>query len=101
MASSNSNDPLTRRGGLTDRPAGSLDRPLARGGALLVGLERDRFISAEAPVESPGNADFVACLDQEAAVIKKMQEDGLVDEGRAALFISRAEARCRAQNPDP
>ena len=109
-ASSNSNDPLSRRGGLSHKSGSLLDRPLARGGALLVGLaaaallihiERDRFFAAEAPAESPSDVAFLVCFEKEEAVIRQMQEDGLVDEGRATLFISRAEARCRALVPSP
>lgn len=97
---------------MSDKPISFLDRPLARGAAILVGLaaaallayiERDRFMpggpSAEAP--GPGTAAFEACFEQETATINKMLEEGLIDEGRAALFTSRAEARCRTQNPAP
>jgi hypothetical protein len=95
---------------VTEKHAGPLDRPSARVGAVLVGLaaaalliyiERDRFLAAETPAKDPADAAFLACFEQETVVIEKMQMDGVVDESRASLFRSRAEARCRAQNPSP
>ncbi len=67
---------------------------------LLLYIERDRFLGAE-PVEAdPAVAAYQACISQETAPIEKMLADGVIDEARATLFSSRAEARCRAQNPN-
>lgn len=110
MVSSNSNDRPAQRVNVTDKHLGPLDRPSARVGAVLVGLaaaallifiERDRFLAAELPEVDPADAAFLACFEQEVATIERMQADGVVDESRATLFRSRAEARCRAQNPAP
>jgi len=84
------------------------DGLLARGAALLVALgaaglllyiERERFFGAEPAATNPALAALQACLRQETAPLDKMLSEGLLDEAQAALFRSRAEARCRAQNP--
>jgi hypothetical protein len=66
---------------------------------LLLYIERDRFLAAEPAETDLAVAAFRACLDQETAPIEKMLADGMIDDDRATLFRSRAEARCRAQNP--
>ena len=64
---------------------------------LLLYIERDRFLAAEPPDTDPALAALRACVGQETAPLDKMLADGLIDEDRAKLFRSRAEARCRAQ----
>ncbi len=82
-----------------------LDRPSARLAALgVVGLVlaslawihwEDLFPPEPA---APAADDPVAqCLAQRAADIEKMRADGVIDEGQARLFTSRAEALCEAQ----
>ena len=96
MAASSSNKP-GRREGLVGRCAALLVAVGAAG--LLCYIERDRFLAVESAEADPAVAAFQACLGQEAAPIEKMLADGVIDEARATLFRSRAEARCRAQNP--
>ena len=84
-------------------PRPFLDRPLARGLALLVflaclaglaWLERERWI----PSESSAAADDPAaiCFAERAAEIDGMLAEGVIEAPQAALFKSRAEAMCRA-----
>lgn len=82
----------------------ALDRPAARlaavGVALLCALalgyiHRDDLFPPE--VAAADADDPVAlCLAERAAEIDRMVTDGVVDESRAALFKSRAEALCQA-----
>lgn len=82
-----------------------LDRPVARvlAGvlflavlALLAWLHRDDLFPPEAaPVAED---DPVAlCLAARTADIAQMQQDGVITAEQAALFTSRAEALCQAQ----
>ena len=84
-------------------PKPFLDRPLARGLALLVflaclaglaWLERERWI----PSESSAAADDPAaiCFAERAAEIDGMLAEGLIEARQAEAFKSRAEAMCQA-----
>lgn len=48
------------------------------------------------PASIPNDPAFEACLSNDKSAIDKMREEGLVDDAKAMLFLSRAEARCRA-----
>lgn len=86
------------------RRASALDRPVARVAAFLVFLlaaaslawiHRESLLPRPAAVAAD---DPVAkCLAERAVDIDKMQRDGVIDEARAALFKSRAEALCQSQ----
>ena len=68
--------------------------------ALLAFYHREDLApAAEAP--PPEDAAFRHCLAKRQDDIEGMKADGLVDEARATLFTSRAEAYCRAQHPAP
>jgi hypothetical protein len=79
-----------------------LDRPLARGLAVLVflacvaglaWLERARLL----PSERAATADPVAaCSAGRAAEIDRMLAEGLIEAPQAELFKTRAAAMCRA-----
>lgn len=82
-----------------------LDRPVARVAALgvavlclaiLAWLHRaDLYAVAFAPEAA---ADpFAQCLAERTAEIDAMVSEGVVDQERADLFKSRAEAMCRAE----
>lgn len=91
----------------TAQPESSqLDRPPARIAALAVFLcvafilawihREDLF--PPAPMASPAADDPVlACFAARRADIDQMLADAVIDEGRASLFKSRAEALCQAQ----
>jgi len=94
--------------GQPDRMAGAsdrafLDRPLARGLALLVfvgcvallaWLERARWFSPEAAdVDDP----VQACIAERAAQIDGMLAEGVIEAPQAELFKSRAAAMCEAE----
>ncbi len=84
----------------------ALDRPVARVvalgvflcvAAILAWIHRDDLMP---PPEAPALAadDPVAlCLAARAEDIDQMRADGVIDEGQATLFKSRAEALCVAQ----
>ena len=79
-----------------------LDRPLARGlavlvflacGAGLAWLERARLF----PSETAAAADPVAaCITGRTAEIERMLAEGLIEAPQAELFKTRAAAMCRA-----
>jgi hypothetical protein len=80
-----------------------LDRPIARGLALLVllacltglaWLERERWLPSQttAMAEDPA----ALCFAARAAEIDGMRAEGLIAAQQAAAFKSRAEAMCRA-----
>lgn len=85
-----------------------LDRPVARIVALLIcvgalgalavihwnDLVRPAAVSAKGEADDP----FVRCFAQRRGEIGQMVKDGVLDAQRAALFETRAEAMCRAQN---
>ena len=89
---------------MTDRPSSALDRPVARLAALgvavlaalaLVYIHRDDLFPPEAGAADA--ADPVAlCMAERSADIDGMVADGTIDEARAALFKSRAEALCQS-----
>jgi hypothetical protein len=85
-------------------PASWLDRPIARLLALLVALicigalawlhRADLF-----PATAPEAADdpFSRCFAARSAEIDTMVQEKLIDDERARLFKTRAEAMCRAE----
>jgi hypothetical protein len=88
---------------MTSPPRPFLDRPAARGLALLVflacvaglaWLERSRWLASEitAAAEDPA----ARCFAERAQEIDRMLADGLIEAQQAALFKTRAEAMCRA-----
>jgi hypothetical protein len=85
-----------------------LDRPIARFIALgvvllcvagLAWLHRADLLPASF---APQAADdpFARCFAERAAEIDGMVNEGLIDQARAALFKTRAEAMCRAETPN-
>ena len=83
----------------------TLDRPLARIGALgvflcaaaaLAFMHRDDLFPPE-PAAIAADDPVALCLAARAADIDKMRADGVIDEAQATLFKSRAEALCQAQ----
>lgn len=84
-----------------------LDQPAARVVALLICLGSLGALAAihwkdltgPGPVVAKTDDRFAKCFAQRSGEIEKMVADGLVDAPRAALFKTRAEAMCRAQNP--
>ena len=44
----------------------------------------------------PVNAAYTACLAKDQAAIGKMREEGLASDAQVELFLTRAQARCRA-----
>jgi hypothetical protein len=81
-----------------------LDRPIARVLALAV------FLACVAALAWLHRADLFAvgttqeaddplarCLAERSAEIDGMMDEGMIDQERAALFKSRAEAMCRAE----
>ena len=82
-----------------------LDRPIARVLAALVFLgcvaalgyvERERLWPLGAG-ESAADDPFARCFAERAAQIDRMQDEGVIEAGQAALFKTRAEAMCRAE----
>ena len=69
--------------------------------AVLVYIERDRFLIAEEEPADPAQAAYEACYREGTQAVGTMLADGLIDEEKAGLFRLRAEARCRAQHPSP
>ena len=81
-----------------------LDRPVARGLAVLVFLgcvvalvyiERERLWHAAAD-QSAADEPFARCFAERAAEIDRMVAENLIEEAQAELFKTRAEAMCRA-----
>ncbi len=89
---------------MTARSTSALDRPPARFAALGIAvaaalalgyIHRDDLFptgSAEANAADP----TALCVAERSADIDRMVADGIVDESRAALFKSRAEAMCQS-----
>ncbi len=86
-------------------PGSPLDRPFARLGALgvffavaaLLGyIHRDDLFPPPVPAVDP-NDPVALCLAERAPGIAAMRADGTITEGRAELFLTRAEALCQAQ----
>ena len=50
----------------------------------------------EPAATAPANAAYSACLAKDQATITKMSEEGLASDAQIELFLTRAEARCRA-----
>lgn len=82
-----------------------LDRPGARLVALgvalacfavLAWLHRADLVSAWAAPEAAADP-FAQCFAKRAADIDGMLDEGVIDQARAELFKSRAEAMCRAE----
>jgi hypothetical protein len=82
-----------------------LDRPLARGLALVVfvacagalaWIHRDDLFPPEQR-EVAGDGPFARCFAERRGDIDAMLAEGVIDDERAALFLSRAEAMCRAE----
>ena len=80
-----------------------LDRPIARGLALLVllacltglaWLERERWLLAETTAIADDPAAI--CFAERAAEIDGMLAEGLIEARQAEAFKSRAEAMCQA-----
>ena len=85
-----------------------LDRPVARLMALGVPLLCSAILAwlhhADLfPRFAPEVADdpFARCFALRAAEIDGMLDEGVIDQARAELFKSRAEAMCRAETPNP
>jgi hypothetical protein len=86
-------------------PPQFLDRPAARLVALVVFLgcvaglawlhRADLFPSQFAAATA--NDPFARCFAERGAEIDGMVSEGLIDQERALLFKSRAEAMCRAE----
>jgi hypothetical protein len=82
-----------------------LDRPAARLVALgvalvcvaiLAWLHRADLLSATFAPEAADDP-FARCLAERTAEIDGMLDEGMIDQARAELFKSRAEAMCRAE----
>lgn len=64
--------------------------------ALLGWIHRDDLFPGAADKAVSGEeASFIACVAERRSEIEGMHREGLIDEGRAALFLTRAEAMCR------
>ena len=50
----------------------------------------------EPAAAAPADAAYTACLAKDRAAINKMSEEGLASDAQIELFLTRAEARCRA-----
>jgi hypothetical protein len=82
-----------------------LDRPIARLAALGVALlcvaglawlhRADLWPARFAP--QAADDPFTRCFAERVAEIDGMVNEGLIDQARATLFKSRAEAMCRAE----
>ena len=88
------------------RLSSALDRPIARIAAVgvaaaaaltLAYIHRDDLFPPEAGSAGAATADPVMlCVAERSADIDGMVSDGTIDEARAALFKSRAEALCQS-----
>lgn len=84
---------------MTIKPS-ALDRPSARLAALAVFLGAGLALAwfHRADLDPPEAVDPVAlCLAARAGNIDRMVAEGVIGQDRAALFKSRAEALCIAQ----
>jgi len=88
------------------KPA-ALDRPAARLAALGVFLcaalflawtHRGDLMPAQAEAARAADDPVALCLARRAGDIDRMRADGVIDDGQAALFKTRAEALCVAQH---
>ena len=87
------------------RPSSALDRPIARIAAVGVAvvaalalgyIHRDDLFPAVAGTAGAAADPVLLCIAERSADIDGMVSDGTIDEARAALFKSRAEAMCQA-----
>lgn len=87
------------------RPASFLDGVPARAlallvflgcGAALAWLHREDLFPPEQD-QAAGDDSLARCLAERRADVARMQEEGLIDAERAALFTGRAEAMCAAE----
>jgi hypothetical protein len=61
------------------------------------GVSATLSLSAQGkPAAAPADAAYTACLAKDQAAINKMSEEGLANDAQIELFLTRAEARCRA-----
>jgi len=83
----------------------ALDRPAARLAAVGIAalcalalgyIHRDDLFSPDTATADAAADPVAICLAERSAEIDQMVSDGVVDETRAALFKSRAEALCQA-----
>ena len=66
--------------------------------AALIYLNREALFAApESTAAVSGGDPFAQCVADSARKIEKMKADGVIQAAQADLFLSRAEARCRAQ----
>ncbi len=86
-------------------PSSALDRPVARiaavgiatVAALALGyIHRDDLFPGEAGSAGAAADPVMLCVAERSADIDAMLADGTIDEARAALFKSRAEALCQS-----
>lgn len=84
--------------------ASALDRPAARLAAVgiavlcavaLAYIHRDDLFPPDG-VAAAADDPVVMCVAERSVEIDRMVSDGVVDETRAALFKSRAEALCQS-----
>ena len=87
------------------RLSSALDRPIARIAAVgiaaaaaltLVYIHRDDLFPPEAGSAGAATDPVMLCVAERSADIDAMVSDGTIDEARAALFKSRAEALCQS-----
>ena len=95
------------RGDFLDRPAARLIAGLViiLCVALLAYIHRDDWRASDTSIdvggaEAPPDDPAKPCIQQRFAEIDAMIDDGVVDDGQAALFRERAEAMCRATMGD-
>lgn len=69
---------------------------MAGSAGLLAYYHRADLLPAPATPADPAEAAFRACLEDRAAGIETMRADGTITEQQASLFLSRAEALCKA-----
>ena len=92
---------------MTARPASSsaLDRPIARIAAVgiaavaalaLAYIHRDDLFPTEAGTADAAADPVMLCLAERSVDIDRMVSDGTIDQARADLFKSRAEALCQS-----
>ena len=65
--------------------------------AVIAWHHRADILPSAVEPANPAVAAYRACIDARRGEIEAMQADGIVDENRAALFLSRAEAFCRSE----
>ena len=86
-------------------PSSALDRPVARIAAVGVAavaaltlgyIHRDDLFPTDAGTAGAAADPVMLCVAERSADIDGMVSDGTIDEARAALFKSRAEALCQS-----